>query len=56
MKGKGGLSFQNFPKKKRGGSNFSYKKRGVGKIERTVLKRAGVSLIFILTFSSVTFL
>ena len=47
MVGKGGVSFQNFQKKKGGGggSQFSHKKGGVG-----VLKK-GVSLTFILTSS-----
>ena len=46
MVGKGGVSFQNFQKKRGGGgSEFSHKKGGVG-----VLKK-GVSLTFILTSS-----
>ena len=48
----GGLSFQNFWKKS--GSDFFHETGGVGKIGGVVLKK-GVSLIFILPLSNVTF-
>ena len=55
---KGGrLSFHNFPKKGEGGSDFSHKKGGVGKIEGC-FKKGGdtLSLIFIVTKPSQSYL
>ena len=44
-------SSQNFEKKGGGkGSDFSHKNGGVGKIGEAVLKKGGVSLIFILVW------